>query len=183
MPSLRSSDNRFALPLTIVEGGSGAFHGVLSEPGQGDVPSYLFTLPRRLLRVEPGTPVSPGMVVRSPAGVTFLVGAHGPSEAVAEETFNSFILFEATGRFKWQTRGKTTDAITGLPRDTGLQTQPSIWGFYEPATIEGFDRALRTNMETGRFMTNAPVQRDDMVNDMKVSRCDLSLGLRLITLG
>lgn len=169
--------------MKILQGGAGTFRAVISEPSQGDVPSYLFTLPRRLLRIEPRLPVHAGMVVQSPDGAVFLVGEHGQSEGAAGSTFNSFILFQATGRFKWEKRGTTTDPISGLPMDTGLQRQADIWGLYEPATIEGFDRALRTNVETGRFLTNATVLRDDMVNDMKVSRSDAQIGLRMLTLG
>lgn len=183
MPSLRKSDDRFTIRLSVIQGGSGLFSGVLTEPDQGDVPSYLFSLPRRLLRVDPGCALQAGAVVKTPEGRVFLVGDHGPSEKAEGPIFNSFVLFECTGQYKWQRRGKEQDTVTGLMKDTSPVTQPVVWGFYEPATMEGFDRALRTNMETGRFMTNAPVEINDIVKDMKVSRSDPVMGLRLITLG
>jgi hypothetical protein len=41
---------------------------VITEPNQGEVPAYLFNLPRRLLRVDASLPLKAGMVVRASAG-------------------------------------------------------------------------------------------------------------------
>lgn len=182
MPSLPRADDRFATPLTVIEGGSGQFRGVITEPSQGEVPSYQFNLPRRLLRVDAATPIAAGMVVRSHDGTVFMIGQHGDSETSHGPAFRSFRLFEASQKFSWKRRGKVTDTRTGLTKDSVLADQPEIWGVYEPSP-EMFDRQMRTSFESGRFITNADVQRDDVVNGMKVSRVDIQLGLRLCQLG
>lgn len=182
MPSLRSSDDRFGTELTIIEGGTGTFTGVLAEPGQGEVPAYQFNLPRRLLRVEHHLPVRPGQVLRTELGTVYMVGRHGDSEARGGALFRTFRLFEADNQYTWKRRGKAIDPVTRLPKDTGLVDQPMVWGAYEPMP-EMFDRQLRSSFETARFITTADVQEDDVVNGMKVARVDMQLGLRLVMLG
>jgi hypothetical protein len=182
MPSLHNVDDRFGTLLTIVEGGSGEFTGIVSEPGQGEVPSYQFNLPRRLLRVNAGLPLAAGMVVTSPEGTTWMLGDHGSSEVSIGAIFRNYRMFEATQKFTWQKRGKVVDPVTRLPKDSGLVPQPDIWGAYEPSP-EMFDRQMRTSFEAGRFITTADVQRDDVVDGKKVSRVDIQLGLRLCVLG
>lgn len=182
MPSLRTADDRFGILFTLIEGGSGQFRGIVSEPNQGEAPSYQFSLPRRLLRVESDLAIQAGQVVRSPEGTVWMIGQHGDSELERGTSFRSFRLFEATQQFSWQRRGKTIDPATTLSKDTGLVAQPSIWGVYEPSP-EMFDRQTRTTFETGRFITTADVKADDVVDGRKVSRVDIQLGLRLCVLG
>lgn len=182
MPSLQRADDRFGTPLTLIEGGSGVFTGVITEPNQGEVPAYLFNLPRRLLRVDAQLPVKAGMVVRGSAGTTWMLGEHGDAETGWGVIFRSFVMFEATQQFTWQKRTKIIDTITTLERDAGLVDQPPIWGCYEPAP-EMFDKQLHSNFEIARLITTADVKRDDMVNGMKVNRVDVQLGVRIVTLG
>lgn len=182
MPSLQSADDRFGTLLTIIEGGSGQFTGIVTEPGQGEVPSYQFNLPRRLLRVSTDLAITPGLVIRTPEGSVYMVARHGDSEGNRGSIFRTFRLFEATEQFTWRRRSKVIDPVTRLEKDSGLTEQGVIWGSYEPSP-EMFDRQLRTTFETARFITNAQVQKDDVVNGMKVSRVDNQLGLKLVTLG
>jgi hypothetical protein len=111
-----------------------------------------------------------------------MVGKHGDSEGRDSLLFRTFRLFEASERYAWQRRGKMTDPVTRLETDNGLVALGMIWGAYEPSP-EMFDRQLRGSFETARFITNAPVEKDDVVDGMKVSRADDQLGLKLITLG
>jgi hypothetical protein len=182
MPSLQRVDERFGSLFTVIQGGGGQFTGMLSEPPQGEVPSFQFNLPRRLLRVEAKLPITEGMVIRTPDGTAFMVGHHGAAESYQGALFRNFRLFEATGQFSWQRRGKEIDPATRLPRDTGLQDLPAIYGVYEPSP-EMFDRQMRTSFEAGRFITNSDVKINDVVDGRKVSRVDMQLGLRLCTLG
>lgn len=182
MPSLQRADDRFSTPLTVLEGGSGQVSGVITEPGQGEVPAYAFNLPRRLLRVDASKPLKAGMVIRASEGTVWMVGQHGDAETYQGAVFRTFRLFEASGKFKWQKRGKKIDPVTTLPTDAKLIDQPDVWGSYEPSP-EMFDRQMRTSFEGGRFITNANIQRDDIVDGKKVSRVDIQLGLRLVTLG
>lgn len=182
MPSLQRANDRFGTSLTIIEGGSGQFTGVITEPNQGEVPAYLFNLPRRLLRIDINLPVTAGMAVRGSGGTVWMLGEHGDAETARGILFRSFVMFEATQQFSWDKRGKAIDPITRLEKDTGLVAQPPIWGCYEPSP-EMFDRQVRTSFESGRFITTADVQRDEVVDGRKVVRVDMQLGLRVCTLG
>lgn len=182
MPSLQRADDRFGTRLSIIEGGSGQFTGVVSEPGQGEVPAYQFNLPRRLLRVAATMPVKAGIVIRSPEGTVWMLGSHGTAEGHQGALFRTFRLFEASQQFSWQKRGKTIHPVTKLEQDAGLVDQPPVWGAYEPSP-EMFDRQMRTSFEAGRFVTNADVKINDVIDGRKVSRVDIQLGLRLCTLG
>lgn len=182
MPSLSAVNRRFTTRFEIVEGGSGYFNAVINEPGQGEVPAYQFNLPRRLLRVEDGIPVNTGMVIRDPEGTVYMLGKHGSSESRGKTLFRSFRMFEANAQYTWEKRSKEVDPITKLQKDTGLVVHAMIWGCYEPSP-EVFDRAVRTNFETGRFITNRLVDRDDVIDGRKVTRVDEQLGIYICTLG
>lgn len=178
MVSLRKVNDRFVDRIEVIEKGSGFFQGIVDEPSQGSLPSYQFTNGRRILRTNPGVPVKPGMVIRTAGGAIFIVGQLGDDDTV----FQSYRLFEVTGRYNWQTRGKIIDPVTKLPQDTGLVSKGVIWGTYEPASQQVFDRQLHLNMETGNFITNADLQRDDLVDGKRVTRIDRVLGIKLAVL-
>ncbi len=178
MPSLRKVNDRFMTRLEVIQNGSGFFQGIVDEPSQGTIPSYQFTNGRRILRLNPGTPIKPGMVIKTKGGDIFITGNLGDDDDV----FTSFRLFETTGRYKWETRGKSIDPVTKLPQDTGLINKGLIWGVYEPVSQEVFDRQLHMNMETGNFITNQNIQRDDIIDGKRVTRVDNVLGVKLAVL-
>lgn len=182
MTLLSQADARFASPFEIIEGGRGIFRGMLSDPGQGGVPAFQFNLPRRLLRVAPGVPITIGSIIKGPGGALYMVGQHAPASRLGSVTYQNFRLIETTGRYSWTGRGKSIDPITRLPRDTGLVSKGELWGAYEPAA-EVFDRAIRTQFETARFITNREVSLDDEIDGMKVTRCEAQLGLYIVSLG
>jgi len=177
--SLRKADDRFMQRIEIIEGGSGFFKGIIDEPPQGAIPVYQFVNARRVLRVNPGTPVAAKMVIRASGGGVFILADLGDSAGI----FDSYRLVEVTGQYQWQTRGKSIDPVTQLEKDTGLQNQGLIWGSYEPASTEMFDRQIRVGFETARFVTNRNVSRDDVVDGKRVTRSDSQLGVRVLTLG
>lgn len=183
MPSLSAVDTRFLSTFIIIEGGVGTFQAIINEPGQGEVPSFQFNLPRRLMRLGVGVPVEAGMVVRDQFGAVFMLGKHGASESRGKVLFKNFRLFEATDQFTWRGRGKEIDPTTRLERDAGEISKGMIWGVYEPETREAFDRQMRSNFETGRLITNRQVLLDDLIDDKKVTRVDEQLGLYIATVG
>ena len=178
MPSLQKANNRFLTRLQVIDQGSGFFQGIVDEPSQGTIPSYQFTNGRRILRTNPGVPVRAGMVIKTEGGSTFITGTLGNDDLV----FQSFRLFEVTGKYSWQTRGKSINPVTKLPQDTGLISKGDIWGVYEPSSQEVFDRQLHLDLEAGNFITNADIQRDDMINGKRVTRVDGVLGVKLAVL-
>ena len=178
MPSLRKVNDRFVDRIEVIEGGSGFFQGIIDEPSQGTIPAYQFTSPRRLVRTNPGVPLKAGMVIRAVGGATYIVGDLGDSDDI----FQSFRLFETTGQYVWKARAKAIDPVTELPMENGTTEKGIIWGTYEPGAQETFDRQLHLDFETGRFITNAMLQRDDIVNEKRVTRVDRVLGLSLAVL-
>lgn len=178
MPSLQKVNNRFLDRIEVIEGGSGFFHGIVAEPSQGTIPAYQFTNGRRLLRTNPGVPVKSGMVIRTVGGAIFITGNLGDDDDV----FQSFRLFETTGRYKWEGRTSKIDPVTELPMEDVAVDKGMIWGVYEPASQEVFDRQLHLNIESGNFITNANIKRDDMIDGKRVVRVDRVLGVKLAVL-
>lgn len=178
MPSLRKVNDRFLERIGVIEGGSGYFLGIVDEPSQGTIPAYQFTSPRRLVRTNPGVPLKSGMVIRTKGKATYIVGDLGDSDDI----FQSFRLFEVTGRYLWQTRGQVIDPVTELPSEEALIDKGMIWGTYEPDSKEAIDRQLHLDMESGRFITNADLKRDDIVDGKRVTRVDHVLGLKMASL-
>lgn len=179
MVSLASVGERFEIPFTVIEGGQGVVSAVLSETNQNEQPSYIFVQPRHVLRATFPTAIRSGMVLRSPAGAVFIVGDNGPSETYRGALWQSFRLFEPTGRYTWQRRKKKIDPITKLSRDDGMQDMGFIWVAIEPIEREAFDVTLRTSFEQTRFITGASIAADDVVDNRTVTKVDKQLGLSI----
>lgn len=179
MVSLASVGERFEIPFTVVEGGQGIVTGILSETDQNAQPSYIFVQPRHVFRTSFPTAVRNGMVLRSPSGSLFIVGANGPSETYRGSIWQSFRLFEPTAKVLWQRRKKRIDPVTKREREDGLELMGEIWVAIEPIDREAFDVTLRTSFEQTRFITGAPVQSDDLVDNRAITKVDKQLGLSI----
>jgi hypothetical protein len=179
MVSLASVHDRFEVPVTVIEGGSGVVRGVLSEAEQNSQPTYVFAHPRRVFRVKPNSLVKTGMVVRTPAGETLLVGENGPSESWRGVLWKSFRMFSVSKQVLWQKRNFAIDPITQIKRDIGLSTGGHPWMVLEAVDREVNDGRLRRSFEQVRFITGADVQADDLIEGKVVSKCDNQLGLRV----
>jgi len=177
MVSLKSVGSRFEIPFTVIEGGSGRVMAVLSETDQNAQPSYIFVQPRHVLRATHPTAIRPGMVLQSPSGAPFIVGANGPSEVPMGTLWQSFRLFEPTGRFDWVRRTKVIDPISRQPREGPPQPMGKIWAAIEPLDREAFDRSLRSSFEQARFITGAAVRADDLIDNRAITKVDKQLGI------
>lgn len=179
MVRLASTAERFEIPLTVIEGGSGIFRGVLVETSQNTQTATVFTDPRRLLRVRLPSAIAAGMVVRSPIGEVFIIADNGASELPAEPLWQSYKLFKATGKLLWQRRGKRTDPVTNLEIEDDPEDLGEIWVAMEPLTREAIERRLHVNLEQAQFVAGAPIQRDDVLGGRPVVRSDEELGVRV----
>lgn len=179
---LDAADNIFRIRLQVLVGGSGYFLGILDEPNQQPPPNYIFTAPRRTLRVDPLSPARAGMVVRTPMGQVLMLGDGGTSEQDGG-TFKNLRAFEATHRLNWSKRNEVVDPITNMTRDDGVIDQGLIWCAYEPDAKEASGGALNVRLESGKVLTASAVQRNDLVGDYRVSRSDLLLGLHICSVG
>jgi hypothetical protein len=183
MLGFNNIDEKFRTKFEIVENGSGVFTGVIDEISQTQVPSYVFSPPRRLLRVDRRLPLNTTMVLRTNGGTVFLIGHHGDSETNQGTVFRIYRLFEPTKTYHWQRRTQYVDPVTLLQADDGMHDMSPayIWGSYEP-TPEQFDRETHVSIETARFITNQPIQRQDHLDGKSVVRVDYQLGLYIATL-
>lgn len=183
MLSLENADERFKIKFEVIENGLGTFGGVIDEINQVPGSTAVFSAPRRILRVDKLLPINTRMVVRTQGGTVCLVGLHGDSESFQGTVFRSFRLFQATNKYSWERRVSEIDTVTQLPKTEGMRPMdpPMIWGSYEP-TPELFDREHRVPIETARFITNHPVQRQDRIDGKDVARVDYQLGLYIATL-
>jgi len=179
MASLKKIGRRYEVPLTVVEGGSGIVSGILSETDQKQIPVYAFVFSRHVLRTPAITPCKVGMVLRSPAGVMYVVGDNGPSEQRQGTLWQSFRLFVATDKVEWSRRTKMVDAVALVERDVGgpLPKIGDIWVTIEPLDREAPDYKAHASFEQSRFITGQPVKADDTLNGRKVIRSERMLGL------
>lgn len=179
MVSLSTVQKRFEIPLGVIEGGSGTFHGVLSEAEQNSQPTYVFARPRLVLRVNPTSQIRTGMVVETPSGEKLLVGENGPSESWRGTLWRSYRMFAVTRQVSWTRRVFSEDPITQLKRDIGEQEMGTPWLAVEPMDRETADPKLKRTFETTRFISGADIQADDLIDGHQVTKCDLQLGLRV----
>ncbi|WP_037500751.1 hypothetical protein [Sphingomonas jaspsi] len=177
MASLARVGRRNEIPLSIVEGGSGMIHGVVSEADQKQIPVYAFVNPRHVLRTKPSCPLKTGMVIKTPHGDHFIVGTNGPSEQREGTLWQSWRLFEATQLVHWQRRTQVEDKVTGLKRDGVLQDMGMIWAAVEPLDREVGDFRMSASFEQSRVITGRPIKHDDLIDNRKVSRAEPSLGV------
>ena len=182
MLSLATISEKFHIQFEILENGEGTFSGIIDEIVMNQAPSFVFVVPRRLLRVPAELPVRSGMVVRSEGGAIYMVGDHGESESFEGTVFKAFRLFPTHERWIVYRRMKTIDIVTSLPMDEGEPVEvANIWGSYEPLP-EQFDRETRVAAETARFITNYALEPGDIVAGKRVFRVDKELGLYIATL-
>ena len=179
MVSVTSVGARFEIPFQVIEGGSGEFRGVISETEQTSQPSYIFVQPRHVLRVRLPSPVRSGLVVRSPAGEVYILGDNGPSEHHTGTVWQSFRLFEATGRYSWQRRSRVTDPITKADKEGPLQDMGFLWAAMEVMDRTENDREIRIDYTQSRFIAGVVVGRGDLIDNRSVSRVDRQLGLAI----
>jgi hypothetical protein len=181
MLSLRNVAERFQTRFEIIENGSGTFSGIINEIVLNNPPAGIFNMPNRIVRVAPNLPLLSGMVIRSEAGTVYLVAEHGYSESWEGPIFRAFRIFPTFEKFAIERQVKQNEVVTGLPKTESLDTVATVWGIYQPQP-EIFDRGTRVSDETGRFITNYPLQRGDMVRGKRVFRVDKELGLYIATL-
>jgi hypothetical protein len=179
MVSLASVGARFEVALQVIEGGVGEVRGVLSETEQTSQPSYVFVQPRHVLRVRPPSALRAGMVVRTPMGEVYLVGDNGPSEQADGALWQSYRLFEATGRYSWKRRTRIKDPITKADKEGPLEDLGLIWAALEVLDRTESDREIRIDYTQSRFISGVAVARGDLIDNRSVSRVDRQLGLAI----
>jgi hypothetical protein len=175
---LKAAGDRFHIPWTVIDLGSGVIVGTVSETDQTSQPSYVFVRPRHVFRTPSPSALRVGMTIMSPWGAKFIVGDNGPSDTWRGRLWDSYRVFEPSGKYAWQRRGKTVDPITKLEQDTGEpETIGEIYAAIESMDREQVDREMRQYMEQLRFITGHPVKHGDLIDNRTVTKVDVQLGL------
>lgn len=178
MDRLKLVSERFFIPMTVVEGGSGVARLYVSEADQTSQPSYIFVKPRHVLRAPVPNALKIGMVVRTPAGQLYLLGDNGPNDSHRGRLWTSFRGFEPTGRYSWLRRQQVVDPITNTTRDTGAVVEMGpIYAAIEAMDRETSDREMRVFFEQARFITAHEIRPGDTLDGRVVSKVDNLLGL------
>jgi hypothetical protein len=175
---LKAVGDRFHIPFTVIDLGSGTFPATVTETDQTSQPSFVFVRPRHVLRTPSPTALKPCMTIQSPYGDRFIVGENGPSDTWRGQLWDSFRVFEPTGQYAWTRRGKVQDPVTKQMRDTGVpQNMGTVWAAIESIDREASDREMRVFFEQDRFITGHPIQAGDALDNRQVSKVDKMLGL------
>jgi hypothetical protein len=178
MNQLKATGDRFHIPWRVIDKGRGVIMGTVSETDQTSQPSYVFVRPRHVFRTPSPTALKLGMTIQSPQGLKFMVGENGPSDTWRGRLWESFRVFEPTGRYSWKRRGKTIDPITKLETDTGVpQNLGTVYAAIEAIDREQVDREMRQYFEQVRFITGYPVLHGDLLDNRVVTKVDKQLGL------
>jgi hypothetical protein len=179
MVSLATVAERFLIPFQVVEGGSGVVKGIVTDSDVSTGQVGIFVNPRHILRCSVPTAVRPGLVIRSPLGAVYMVGANGPSEHYTATLWQSFKLFQVTRLARWERHRTTIDPITRVPRNDGKEDLGLIWVAFEPLDRMLFDKRLKDSVEQTRFIAGAAVMPDDVLDGQVVTRSDIELGLHI----
>lgn len=180
---LETVGSRFHIPFRVIDKGQGIIPGTISETDQTSQPAFVFVRPRHVFRTPSPTALRPTMTIESPYGEKFIVGANGPSDTWRGRLWESFRVFEPTGKYVWKRRTKVIDPITKQVKDSGPpQTMGTIWAAIEAIEREASDREMREFFEQARFITGHPVQQGDTLDNRVISKVDEQLGLYIGTL-
>lgn len=165
MPRLRDTGDRFLTTMQIDNGQRIR----VSLWGMSDTNSDTSPM-RRLMRVKPGTPVSPGDVVYSSSGQTWLVGEHGHAS-----TYTVMKLFEANRKGLWERPSSSENTVTGLQSGGTATNNGQVNFLLEPAGAA--EDQLNIPEAEYQLITNADVQEGDRVDGLTILRADELLGL------
>jgi len=176
MPSLQTVGRRFENNMLRADGFP--FKAVII-PAEDSVPSsYDFTEIRHIIRLRHDSIVGAGDTVLDPAGNRFILANFDSNVVYDEVLYKSCLAYPVNRRPLWQREGESVkDPLTNLAKSSGLVTIGRIDALIETFGREDLDGAIKVREQTRRLVTNAPIQLNDIVEDMVVKRVDLSLGV------
>lgn len=160
---LAATRERFDIPFTVIDRGSGTFFGALEDIDLSEGGTLDWVPPRRILKVPTDLPLQGGMVIQSPKNMKYMVAFYSPAETSQGSPFRAFKLYQVTVQASLQRRSSTIDIRTGIPREGPLGPAKTIYASFEPLQ-EAFDRELRIPNEKTRLVTNEPIQAGDVIN-------------------
>jgi hypothetical protein len=153
--------------------------GVLQPLEDGKIYPDDYFYPRQILRVRPHMPVQPGAVLFDPQQRPWLLG-----ELDTQPHYRSFQMYRCTKLVSWQRERSETDTLTGLSKSSGLApvAPGSFWCLIETLPREAGSTNIKAKEETKRVVTGEAVQMGDIVDGMRVTKINVTHGIRVLEL-
>lgn len=177
MVSLKTAGLRFDSTMYRFDGMP--FEGTIEPDMEGKLIGYDFSFPRRLLRVSADCPVKTLDLISDVAGRRFLLADHDTSFAFGVVEYRSHMLIPVIRQVTWQREVQVIDPLTKQPKGAGKTLLGSIWVLPERVNREQPDTTIRVKEEVLTIFTNAPMQLNDIVDNMVVKRINTVRGVYL----
>lgn len=160
-----------------IEGGART-RAILQRPPDIDRPGAEYTYPSPTLRVKPDSLIQDGSVIRTQAGVRYLVAGHS-----ATLDWVTHHLFRCDRQVTWARYTSTTDPVTQLQVTPATPTTIGFpWVMWEKVRREFTDLTLRVDQENHLLATGENVQLNDVIEGMTVKRVNRALGVTIVEL-
>lgn len=176
MPSLQTVGRRFENEMVRADG----FPFKATVIPQKDDPgvSYDFSEPRISIRVRHDSVVNVGDIVLDPAGRRYLLATHDEPSIQNQILYRTHLAYPINKTVAWERpSGGVKDPLTGLSKGGGRDKIADIEVLIEMFGREDMDFAIKVREQTRRLITAAPVQLNDIVDNMIVKRVDKQLGI------
>lgn len=168
--------SKFRMKMKLVTGFE-FFGQMLDIPDTSRVSNFLSA--RRYLRVGPQCKVKPSDVAVI-NNVKYIVGEHGDGFNL-EPIYKHFKLFEVDVETTWLKTVQVTDTITGVKTTTRqAQANTIVYLSMQPKNL--VTDSINIAEQTYTAVCNLPIKRDDIVNNLIVSKVDNVLGVYLLEL-
>lgn len=180
MASLRTAGLRFNSRMHRADGLP--FDGTVEQDAEGKLIGYDFSTPRRILRVSADCQVNTKDIIRDPMERWYLVADHDGSFAYDVVEYRSHMLIPLTHFVKWERETTIIDPLTKREKGAGKKLMGEIWVLKERVNREVADSTMRVKDETINCFTSAPVELNDIVDNMMVKRINQVRGVSLLEL-
>lgn len=172
MRSFAGVGDRFLKTMSTEDGPH--IRGTIMPASDQEGSPFEFSAPRLVLRTRAESEARPGLVLLSrPGGPRYIIGDH----YAVEPDYRSWRLFLAERQYSWQRPTKGTDALSGLPKNSGKTTPVMIWASVEHDRRMFTDPGLRVKTERVTLVTPTAVKAGDFLDDQLVTRVTEDLGL------
>lgn len=177
MVSLKTAGLRFDSLMYRTDGMP--FRGTVEPDLEGKLIGYDFSFPRRLLRVSEDCPIKTLDMITDVMSRHYLVADHDGSFAYNEIEYRSHMLIPLTKEVTWERTTEVIDPLTKRPKGNGKASLGSIWILPERVNREQADTTVRVKDEVFTVFTNAPLELNDIVDNMIVKRVNVVRGVYL----
>lgn len=172
MRSFAGVGDRFLKEMATLDGPT--IRGVIMPASDQEGSPFEFSSPRVVLSTRVESAVVPGFIIVTQGGPRYLVGDHFAAEA----DYRSWRLFLVEKQYAWARTASTTDALTGLAKNSGAPVSlGSIWASIEHDRRMFTDPGLKLKTERVTLITNSPVLQGDLVDGQIITRVTRDLGL------